>query len=59
MADRDLVPVGVNLAQPDWVRLAEGFGLTAFNVESLDELAGVVTEALAVKGPSLIHVSIE
>ncbi|WP_307794453.1 thiamine pyrophosphate-binding protein [Arthrobacter cavernae] len=58
MADRDLAPVGVNLVQPDWVRMAEGFGLTAFNVETLDELAGIVTQALAVKGPSLIHVSI-
>lgn len=59
MVDRDLVPVGVNLTQPDWVRLAEGFGLTAFNVESLDGLAGKVIEALAVKGPSLIHVEIQ
>lgn len=58
MEDRDLAPVGVNLTQPDWVRLAEGFGLTAFNVESLDSLAAVVTKALAVKGPSLIHVRI-
>lgn len=59
MEDRDLAPVGVNLTQPDWVRLAEGFGMTAFNVESLDVLADTVTRALAVKGPSLIHVSIQ
>jgi acetolactate synthase-1/2/3 large subunit len=59
MEDRDLAPVGVNLTQPDWIRLAEGFGLTAFNVESLDVLADTITKALAVKGPSLIHVSIQ
>ncbi|GAA2130814.1 5-guanidino-2-oxopentanoate decarboxylase [Arthrobacter humicola] len=59
MEDRDLPPVGVNLTQPNWIRLAEGFGLTAFNVESLDDLADTVTKALAVKGPSLIHVSIQ
>lgn len=59
MADRDLAPVGVNLVQPDWVRLAEGFGLTAFNVDSLDALASTVIKALAVKGPSLIHVGIQ
>ncbi|WP_427132062.1 thiamine pyrophosphate-binding protein [Pseudarthrobacter sp. S9] len=59
MADRGIEPVGVNLAQPDWVRLAEAFGLTAFEVGSLDELAGTVTKAMAVSGPSLIHVSIQ
>lgn len=58
MADRDLEPVGVDLAQPDWVRMAEGFGLTGFAVESLDDLAATVTKAMAVKGPSLVHVSI-
>jgi acetolactate synthase-1/2/3 large subunit len=58
MADRGIEPVGVDLTQPDWVRLAEGFGLTAFSVESLDDLGGVVTNALAVKGPSLIHLTI-
>ncbi|WP_426976321.1 thiamine pyrophosphate-binding protein [Pseudarthrobacter sp. O4] len=59
MAGRDIEPVGVNLTQPDWVRLAEGFGLTAFEVGSLDELAHTVRQAMAVKGPSLIHVSIQ
>lgn len=58
MADRDLEPVGVDLVQPDWVRMAEGFGLTGFAVESLDNLAATVTKAMAVKGPSLVHVSI-
>ncbi len=58
MADRDLEPVGVELAQPDWVRMAEGFGLTGFAVESLDDLAATVKQAMAVKGPSLVHVSI-
>jgi 5-guanidino-2-oxopentanoate decarboxylase len=58
MADRDISPVGVNLVQPDWVRMAEGFGWTAFGISSLDELAITLTKALDVKGPSLIHVSI-
>ncbi|WP_115789677.1 thiamine pyrophosphate-binding protein [Arthrobacter silvisoli] len=58
MADRDLEAVGVDLVQPDWVRMAEGFGLAGFAVESLDDLAATVKRAMAVKGPSLVHVSI-
>lgn len=58
MADRGIEAVGVDLVQPDWVRMAEGFGLTAFAVDSLDELAVTVNKAMSVKGPSLVHVSI-
>ncbi|WP_028267823.1 thiamine pyrophosphate-binding protein [Arthrobacter sp. MA-N2] len=58
MVDRNITPVGVNLVQPDWVRLAEGFGLAGYRVESLDQLAETVTKALTVNGPSLIHVII-
>ncbi|WP_427015374.1 thiamine pyrophosphate-binding protein [Pseudarthrobacter sp. P1] len=58
MADRGIAPVGVDLAQPDWVKLAEGFGLAAFAVDNLDELGTTVTKAMAVRGPSLIHVAI-
>ncbi|WP_026555841.1 thiamine pyrophosphate-binding protein [Arthrobacter sp. 35W] len=58
MADRGMAPVAVDLTQPDWVKLAEGFGLAAFSVEDLDELGPTVTKAMAVRGPSLIHVTI-
>lgn len=55
--DRGIADVAVNLVQPDWVKLAEGFGATAFTA-TMDTLAKTVTQALETKGPSLIHLKI-
>lgn len=54
---RDIAPVAVDLRQPDWVRLAEGFGAAGFSA-TMDTLAETVTRALATKGPSVIHLKI-
>lgn len=55
--DRGISDVAVNLVQPDWVKLAEAFGATAFSA-TVDSLADTVTEALKTSGPSLVHLKI-
>ena len=57
MLDRDIDPLAVDLVQPDWVKLAEGFGATGFPA-TMDTLAETVQKALATKGPSLVHLKI-
>ncbi|RLZ03106.1 acetolactate synthase, partial [Kocuria tytonicola] len=57
MVDRDIDPLAVDLVQPDWVKLAEGFGATGFPA-TMDTLAETVRQALATKGPSLVHLKI-
>ena len=47
----------MDLVQPDWVKLAEGFGATGFPA-TMDTLAETVQKALATKGPSLVHLKI-
>jgi 5-guanidino-2-oxopentanoate decarboxylase len=58
MADRNLPPVGVDLVQPDWALLAEGFGASGFTAGSVQDLAATLEKALAVSGPSLIHLRV-
>lgn len=55
---RQIAPTAVDLVQPDWVKLAEGFGATGFSA-TVDTLAETVTKALGTKGPSLIHLRID
>ncbi len=55
--ERGIAPVAVNLKQPDWVKLAEGFGATGFEA-TLDNLGETVTRALNTKGPSVVHLKI-
>lgn len=57
MADRDIDPLAVDLRQPDWPALAEAFGAVGFEATP-EDLAEKVVEALAVKGPSLVHLRI-
>ncbi len=57
MVDRSIQPLGVDLVQPDWVRLAEGFGATGLPA-TMDTLADTVRTALATKGTSLVHLKI-
>ena len=54
---RNIAPIAVDLKQPDWVTLAEGFGATGFSA-TMDTLAQKVQEAMKTKGPSLIHLTI-
>ncbi|WP_270260325.1 thiamine pyrophosphate-binding protein [Kocuria marina] len=57
MVDRSIQPLGVDLVQPDWVRLAEGFGATGLPA-TMDTLADMVRTALETKGTSLVHLKI-
>lgn len=57
MVDRSILPLGVDLVQPDWVRLAEGFGATGLPA-TMHTLADTVRTALATKGTSLVHLKI-
>ena len=57
MVDRSIQPLGVDLVQPDWVRLAEGFGATGLPA-TMDTLADTVRTALETKGTSLVHLKI-
>lgn len=57
MVDRSIQPLGVDLVQPDWVRLAEGFGATGLPA-TMDTLANTVRTALETKGTSLVHLKI-
>ena len=42
----------------DFMKIAEGFGLKAYDLGQSDDPAGTLAEALAEPGPSLIHVPI-
>ena len=57
MTDRDIDPLAVDLRQPDWPALAEAFGAVGFEATP-ENLAEKVVEALAVEGPSLVHLKI-
>lgn len=57
MVDRDIDPLAVDLAQPDWVALAEGFGAVGLPA-TMDTLAATVEKALTVSGPSLVHLKL-
>ena len=49
--------MAVDLLQPDWVKLAEGFGARGFSA-TMDTLAQTVQQALATRGPSIVHLKI-
>jgi acetolactate synthase I/II/III large subunit len=50
---------GVDFTNPDFVGLAESFGLPAWRCESVDDFSRRLTEALALDVPSLIVVPID
>ncbi|MHB8657007.1 MAG: acetolactate synthase large subunit [Solirubrobacteraceae bacterium] len=50
---------GVDFGNPDFVKLAEAFGLPAWRCSSADELSRRLTQALALDVPSLIVVPID
>lgn len=47
---------GYELTNPDWVRLAEAFGVRCFVAEGLGGVAEAVDEALRWRGPTLVAV---
>ncbi|MFH1650982.1 MAG: thiamine pyrophosphate-binding protein [Chloroflexota bacterium] len=51
--------LGTDLTNPDFVKIAEGFGAAGVRISSPGELAPAVTEALARKGPTVIDVPVD
>jgi acetolactate synthase-1/2/3 large subunit len=54
----DMFPIGVDLYQPDWPKLADAFGATGHRAESPGELGQAMNKALA-GGVHLIHVPLD
>jgi acetolactate synthase I/II/III large subunit len=44
---------------PDYVKLAEAYGIAGYRIESLDDLQGAVAKASAAPGPALLEFMIE
>jgi acetolactate synthase-1/2/3 large subunit len=44
-----------HLMGPDYLKLADAYGIPAFRASTPEEVAGVITAARAVDGPTLIH----
>ena len=50
--------IASDLYNPDFVKLAESFGLQGIRAESLDELRGAIRKGFATDGPTLIEVPV-
>jgi acetolactate synthase-1/2/3 large subunit len=50
--------IASNLTNPDWVKLAESFGVAGMRATTPDELEGALREAFATEGPVLIAVPV-
>jgi acetolactate synthase-1/2/3 large subunit len=44
-----------NLLGPDWLKLAEAYGVAAFRASTPEEVEGAIAAARAVDGPALVH----
>jgi len=44
-----------HLLGPDWVKLAEAYGVAGFRATTPDEVDGAIASARAVDGPALVH----
>ncbi|MFN9687636.1 MAG: thiamine pyrophosphate-dependent enzyme, partial [Bacteroidota bacterium] len=49
----------VELQNPDFLKIAEGFGITGKKIEEVSSLKKAVAEMLAYPGPYLLHVMVE
>ncbi len=49
----------VELQNPDFVKIAEGFGVAGKTIERPEELRAAVAEMLAYEGPYLLHIRVE
>jgi acetolactate synthase-1/2/3 large subunit len=50
--------IGAELANPDFVRLAEAYGVTGVRAKEPAEVGDLVREAIALKAPALVEVSV-
>ena len=51
--------IGAELTNPDFVKLAESFGVDAYRVHSPDEFRTVLEKALALDAPAVIEIVVE
>ncbi|MCB9040376.1 MAG: biosynthetic-type acetolactate synthase large subunit [Lewinellaceae bacterium] len=49
----------VELQNPDFVKIADGFGVAGKTIEKPEDLKGAVAEMLAHDGPYLLHIKVE
>ncbi len=50
---------GVDLeGNPDFVKLAEAYGVKGFHIDKAENVTDVLTQAIAYKGPALIHAEV-
>lgn len=49
----------VELENPDFVKIAEGFGVPGKTIENPEELKGAIAEMIAHDGPYLLHIKVE
>ncbi|PRB10084.1 thiamine pyrophosphate-binding protein [Microbacterium sp. MYb62] len=54
--DRGMVPIGVDLVQPDWAALATAFGATGRRVERRDDIVSSIRAAITDGGVQLVHI---
>ena len=50
--------IGVELANPDFVKLADAYGMLGIRANSPEELRKAIREAFAARGPALIEVPV-
>ncbi len=56
MRRRGVTPIGVELFTPDWLKLAEAYGIPAARLDQTGSLPALLRTAAARPGPSLIQV---
>ena len=49
----------VELQNPDFIKIADGFGVSGKTIEKPEELDAAIAEMLAHDGPYLLHVKVE
>lgn len=49
----------VELENPDFVKIAEGFGVAGRSISQPEDVSGAIAEMLAFDGPYLLHVQVE
>ena len=59
MRDAGVEPVGVSPAPPDFLKIAEAYGIPAERISRIGELAPALARARAAGGPALIDIVIE
>jgi acetolactate synthase-1/2/3 large subunit len=56
MVEAGIAPVGVRPSAPDFIKVAESYGMPAERITRLDALGAAVSRALARGGPALIEI---